>query len=686
MTLKNIHRNPAVKNIVEEVNRKILRANPYLEFYKNLFVKKNEKTQIVSDKYKVDFFPGYTTGIHYLDDGTHLCVALKNKILATESCLVKSMEFKGKKDELRDFFIGKSVKTNYKKNNKNYDISDINFDKNPGNTKFLHRGKEISMMDYYEITKGIKISDKTQFLFETNSKSPETGKDQVIYLVPELCILSGLDDSMIGDRNFMTELAKSTKFDPETIIKKTSKYLELVNCKEGKKIIIPGEGEEESKIITLPSPAEEMRNFTMEIANSKEFKTDYIKLPTIVCKKQVIKLNANNGTFQFKQEAEEINHIVEWICIYNKENYDSAGLLFETMTKAAKTFGITVKEPEWIETKTFDARDWIKEVESYLSKKKTIKMVVFLLSKKTKRLYKDIKTNSLVSKGYLSQVILRENLSDKKCMSVCSNLVKQINFKLGGFLYKINFDKQVAEKNLMIIGVDSSHISGKRTGVAMCATIDKQLTRYTNYEQIITEQTKSELCYAVANFLEKALKEYYKVNKSLPGGVVIYRQGVSAEQKKCLNDEVTQIIELLSGKRKDSVIQGLTIPYYYILVNKKTNLKFFEKDGNRFSNSNPGLIVHDCIVRQDIHEFYIQPQFVNEGCATPTNYHVAYGNLNIPEYIPHLTLGLCYNYANWQGPIRVPAPLKNAEKLSKLVSKYLKAELNQALSNTQCYL
>jgi aubergine-like protein len=115
-------------------------------------------------------------------------------------------------------------------------------------------------------------------------------------------------------------------------------------------------------------------------------------------------------------------------------------------------------------------------------------------------------------------------------------------------------------------------------------------------------------------------------------------------------------------------------------------MKFFEKDSSSYRHGSPGLIIYDSIVNPNLHEFYIQPQFVNEGCATPTNYHIAYGDLNLANYIPHLTLGLCYNYANWQGPIRVPAPLKNAEKLSKLVAKYTKEELHPKLVNSQVYL
>ena len=86
------------------------------------------------------------------------------------------------------------------------------------------------------------------------------------------------------------------------------------------------------------------------------------------------------------------------------------------------------------------------------------------------------------------------------------------------------------------------------------------------------------------------------------------------------------------------------------------------------------------------YEFYIQPQEVTGGSATPTCFHVAYGNMNSPEFIPKFTFDLCHTYANWQGPVRIPNVIKAAEKLSKMTSKYTKGSLNKELIKGQAYL
>jgi aubergine-like protein len=128
--------------------------------------------------------------------------------------------------------------------------------------------------------------------------------------------------------------------------------------------------------------------------------------------------------------------------------------------------------------------------------------------------------------------------------------------------------------------------------------------------------------------------------------------------------------------------------YYYILVNTKTTFKFFEKakKGGEYYNPGSGLLVIDGVTNRNYFEFYIQPQEVTQGSATPTCFHVAYGDLNFPEMIPKLTFDLCHIYSNWQGTVRMPNVIKAAEKLSKMTAKYTLGELNTNLKIGQAYL
>ena len=131
--------------------------------------------------------------------------------------------------------------------------------------------------------------------------------------------------------------------------------------------------------------------------------------------------------------------------------------------------------------------------------------------------------------------------------------------------------------------------------------------------------------------------------------------------------------------------------YYYVLVNTRSSIKFFEyntikKSNNNYKNPEQGLIILDEITNNSRFEFYIQPQKVNSGSATPTYFHVAYGNMEFPEILIQLSYWTTYIYQNWQNAVRVPHVLKMAEKLANMTAQFTKANLNDNLSDTQSFL
>ena len=389
-------------------------------------------------------------------------------------------------------------------------------------------------------------------------------------------------------------------------------------------------------------------------------------------------IHTNNKTFPILVKKDMIN----WLCFYEKSNYNDAGDLYNNLDKASKAFGLKISEPEWIEMKNFSsAKDWTATADDYFGKgiKREFDFVVFLLGKNEK-IYKDLKNHSLCTNGYVSQVVKVRSIKKKGALSVCSKILLQLNAKLRGVSYKVSFDNSIKDRKFMVIGVDSSRLKGNKTGVAMVATIDNNFTDFYNKEEIVKEENyKDQLQYCVSSFIEEAVEVYKKQNKGeSPKGIIIYRQGVSLQQKEFLKDEIRLI---------DDACENRSILYYYVLVNTKTTFKFFEKDKhNNFSNPGPGLLIINGVTNRNFFEFYIQPQEVTQGSATPTCFHVAYGNLNFPEMIPKFTYDLCHIYSNWQGTVRVPNVLKCAEKLSKMSAKFMKGELNSNLSLGQAYL
>jgi hypothetical protein len=132
--------------------------------------------------------------------------------------------------------------------------------------------------------------------------------------------------------------------------------------------------------------------------------------------------------------------LTKWICVYHKANYDSANTLLDTLQKCSKAYGINVSEPEWLEVESTKTKDWIEEVENANPKKYQI--VVFILDRYLEQLYNGLKGHSLSDCGYRSSVIKPESLT-KNAMSVGSKFLLQVNYKLGGATYKVDFDPKV---------------------------------------------------------------------------------------------------------------------------------------------------------------------------------------------------------------------------------------------------
>ena len=671
----DLEKDPLTKQFIEILIQDILRANPNLDFYRGLFVLKNQKKVIYSkNNGSVNFYPGYTTSFMETESGNYLNVTLKNKILSTDTVLdfMEYYEYKKKKNQaqIKKKLIGRSFKVSYAK--KNYIIDDISFDRDPKSHNFMHDGKTKTLEEYYKEKYKINIKDLTQPLIVVKKKDAQ-GKDFDLYFVPEMCYLAGLDDEFLKDREFMKNLANYTKLDPKFRITKTNEFLKLLVETKNKEI------KRDGKVIKELSSKEKSELYGIEISALDQLHKAYNMKETELLAGKKETITAKNKRFDVISKK-DMSH---WICLYRKSNYNDAEKLYNTLYKASQGYDLSIAEPEWVEMGDNDneeewaqtANDYMKKISEKDKNVKKYSFALFLLDRND-RIYSTLKYYSLCEHGYISQVVKASSLH-KNALSVCSKILLQINAKLSGVSYIAKFDKNIKERNLMIIGVDSSHIRGKRTGVAMVATINPSFTNFYNKEQIILEEKKESFLISISSFIEEAIQKYNEINKTYPKGIIIYRQGVSFQQKEFLKNEVINI-QKVCDKNK--------LLYEYILVNTKTTYKFFEKDKGGYKNPDGGLLVLSGVTNRDLFEFYIQPQQVTGGSATPSCFTVAYGNMDFPEIIPKLTFDFCHLYSNWQGTVRVPHVLKLAEKLSKMTAKYTNAELHKNLSINQAYL
>lgn len=154
----------------------------------------------VQQEHKLTVWPGYFTSIRHHQDDFLLNVEIKSRVLRSDSALnVMQLIHRYHKDDFhnrcRVELEGQIVMTHY--NKKTYRIDDIDFEKNPDSMFFLRKEKrEVSYYEYYSTRYMVDIKDRKQPLLVSrpSRRDINRGDDKPIYLIPELCGMTGLSE------------------------------------------------------------------------------------------------------------------------------------------------------------------------------------------------------------------------------------------------------------------------------------------------------------------------------------------------------------------------------------------------------------------------------------------------------------------------------------------------------------
>jgi len=316
---------------------------------------------------------------------------------------------------------------------------------------------------------------------------------------------------------------------------------------------------------------------------------------------------------------------------------------------------------------------------------KNAKVILVVLDRNTKHIYKTIKRFIYCELGIPVQVVLKENSS--KNLSYYGNVLNQIIAKMGGQLYNVPLDKGFSMKPAMIIGYDVVKF-GKGRKYVMTASYDQHFSKFYT-EEIIVEQDSQ--VGPVGSLMKKCLDYFFRFYKGvvLPANIIIYRSGVSEyEKKQLLNHEVKTLVNTLSGElHKECYKEKYKANFCYLLVNKKIDAKFFEYSNNNTNNPREGTIIDNQVTTPGAYEFYLQPQFVNSGTATATHFECLFDNTGIPlEILEETTYRLCYYYWNWTGAIREPAALKFAGVANKFSTTHMNNYVKNNLKDSPYYI
>ena len=660
-----------VKNIIEK-NNNLVRFDDR-SFFNYYNIKKLQGNSYI--------MPGFSTAAVITESGLYLRVNDKNKFMNGKTAYEKLQEIHTKftngnfSQEAKDYFANTSVLAKYG-SYRVYRINDITFDKTPENTTIPVKNKDglsvtQSLVNYYKIQYGIDIKDKSQPLLIHKPKGRE---NEVVYLVPELCYLTGMDEDMKDSDGLRRSMVSRTKTNANEKMENISKIKDLLFNKEKKKGY--------KKNATL-APNDIRHEWGIEFKHFCNAKGRELLPPDITFEGNYT-TKPQRGRFRQSKVKKSIDFLKnEWVCVTSRESKDTARSMIESLKRASGNLGIRIESPDIIAINARHKDDFVNELRTY-DEIRSKKIVFVVLDRYTKGYYSSIKQFLYNQLGIPSQCVSADKRSQN--LSYYSNVLNQMVVKARGELYYILLHDNLSRCPAMIVGIDSSKIGKDKTKIVVTSSYSA------SYSTFFTQQEKtenSEYKNKLRDMIRRSIDYFVKKSKVKPLLVFIYRAGGNEKQKeKFLSDELP-IFKSLFGGNDDGYQKGYTAKICFFSVNKKTDLKFFqEKDRHNYSNPDNGTVVDTDVVHPDHFEFYLQPQFVNQGTATPVHYHVLYDDTKIPiEALENITYKQTYYYWNWPGPIREPAALKFAEVCNSFTARYMNNEFSQdELRDTPFYI
>jgi aubergine len=300
---------------------------------------------------------------------------------------------------------------------------------------------EISYADYYKNQYSIEIKDLKQPLLEHEDRKTK----RTIYLIPELCKMTGLSDSHRKDFRLMKEMAKITHKSAGDRLKESKEFFELIKENEQCKELM-----EDFEVDIDPSPVElyAKRLFPANFVMSKTSKGARIEFPsegggvdvdTKIQQRMYLDIKMNDWWIIYPGNAER-----------EKNNFLAK---FKTCTQNYK-FPIGGKPKE---LKMEHGQTWIQAFEKLKTLcKSRPDMVICLFSGKKvgDRNYNEAKRYALTKMEIATQFVNVMTISKgKNLISICNRILMQINAKLGGApwaIAKIPYEGS----HVMVMGVN----------------------------------------------------------------------------------------------------------------------------------------------------------------------------------------------------------------------------------------
>lgn len=366
-------------------------------------------------RHKLEIWPGYIASIDKFDGGLFLIFDNSNKIIRNQTVsdvIADILKHRSKdwRNEATKALVGKTVITRY--NNNTYKIDEIDFSKCPEDTFEKADNTSISFLDFYKERYGLSIQDRKQPMLVHRTKRAAVEEEICIYLVPELCFMMGLTESLKSDFRVMKEIGDVTRLQPNQRQTNIEKFLlQLKGTPEALKI---------------------WSSWGLQLSTKNLCTTGRVLPPVSLFFGQNYKETATRGdwgkaaTTHHVLKAEKIN---KWALIYPDKASATVREFHECLLQQCKNLGLVIGRAKTIEIKNDKTETYVNTIRDLPSGAQLV--VVVMVGPQRADKYSAVKKLCCLESPVASQVILQKTLNNpKRLRSVVQKIALQINVRL----------------------------------------------------------------------------------------------------------------------------------------------------------------------------------------------------------------------------------------------------------------
>jgi len=265
----------------------------------------------------------------------------------------------------------------------------------------------------------------------------------------------------------------------------------------------------------------------------------------------------------------------------------------------------------------------------------------------------------------------------KRSDIILQGVARQIIQKCGIQLWWIKVPESLPLP-AVLVGVDVFHAprvfdprTKTKSAKASCAAIIVQIIRSDNALGIYSETYRREagLEYQLQDCLRQTVANAMKVLQVNPMSCIVWRDGIGEGAFDTdASLEIKGIREGLNGRAVAGTQpkDAKKVPMAYIVCQKRINTKFLVKVGDVAYGAPSGTLVEG-IQALTSQTFYINGRAPPYSTPKPVRFVTIEADPELKKVnLPELTWALCHNYANWTGPVKLPAPTQYAHKLAEM--------------------